>query len=93
MRLISYNVNGTGFKGGSAPPAPCPGLAGHADEAGLWVPDRETVAALLPRRWRHAFARAAFWYDARDNKKPCRADLYDARGRYLTQVWAHPVFA
>ncbi|AFU87177.1 hypothetical protein CcrMagneto_gp335 [Caulobacter virus Magneto] len=93
MRLTSYNVNGTGFKGGSAPPVPAQGLTGHADGLNLWVPSREHIAAMLPQRWRHAFAHAAFWYDAHDNKKPCRADLYDSRGRYLTQVWAHPVFS
>lgn len=57
-------------------------------------PIPEIVRQALPARYRRAFDRAGSWWRDRHAAKPfpvLHVQLTDARGRYLTTVYATPV--
>lgn len=60
------------------------------------TPCRQSVAAVLPRRYRAAWARALVWHDTTWGKpaaacSPPFADLETPRGRLIARVWFTPV--
>lgn len=85
---VFFNINGNGFKGGRVAAVEA-GLVGFYHDGKPWKPDRADVRRFIPTKWLPAFERSTLWWFAEDDDRQGRLDLYDLRGRLLTQVFAH----
>lgn len=85
---VFFNINGIGFKGGRVRAVEA-GIIGFYHDGRPWKPNRADVRPLIPTKWLPAFERASLWWVADDDDATARMDLYDRRGRLLTQIFAH----
>lgn len=89
MSGVRFNVNGTGFKGGTVGSVEA-GLVGVYLDGKPYKPNAAEVRELVPLHWRPAFDRAGpFWFDETGTR--ATVQLHDRRGRYLSTVYAHAV--
>lgn len=70
-----------------------PGVVGYYHDDKPWIPDHDAVREALPHHWRKAFDRAGpfRWCQWCGNEHPGHVPLTDARGQYITTIYAQPL--